>query len=97
MSTAWVYPRAYGETDDGADAHVSDEGLSPRIRGNRVAAKVFSSADGSIPAHTGKPVRVMAAWIWSRVYPRAYGETYLLDACTDIKVGLSPRIRGNPQ
>ena len=50
-----VYPRAYGGTRQIADGVPADEGLSPRVRGNREAHDHSRELAGSIPARTGEP------------------------------------------
>ena len=91
-----VYPRACGGTGPGrADPHLG-YGLSPRVRGNRMAPAGSAPWAGSIPARAGEPT---AALPWSGtdgVYPRACGGTRL-PSCTGVSMGgLSPRVRGNP-
>ena len=91
-----VYPRAYGETNPCPLRRARSGGLSPRIRGNH--RRVHSQLDhrGSIPAHTGKPPLWHSRSLISRVYPRAYGETFVSSSRLTPILGLSPRIRGNP-
>ena len=69
-----VYPRAGGGTAFLFHASGLRQGLSPRRRGNRDAARRLQVGLGSIPAQAGEP----RAWRMragaSRVYPRAGGE-----------------------
>ena len=74
-SSAWVYPRAYGGTDTSSGLRRWFWGLSPRIRGNPQAVLASLLCLGSIPAHTGEPIRPLGALDPARVYPRAYGGT----------------------
>ena len=50
-----VYPRVYGETYRNDARHRTPEGLSPRVRGNRLCRTVTGMTSRSIPACTGKP------------------------------------------
>ena len=52
-----VYPRACGGTVSGAGMSLRDWGLSPRVRGNLVAAVQHHVGAGSIPARAGEPYR----------------------------------------
>ena len=90
-----VYPRAYGGTViEQLDPPVMP-GLSPRVRGNRVAPVGGVSLSGSIPARTGEPGWRGRALGASTVYPRAYGGTRARNAAPHTTAGLSPRVRGN--
>ena len=90
-----VYPRVCGGTGVGGIMATENEGLSPRVRGNRTTRYGYDASSGSIPACAGEPRN--PRW-WHRrrwVYPRVCGGTHLprfLD--TDVQ-GLSPRVRGN--
>ena len=53
----------------------SQEGLSPRVRGNHDLGVGAVGFVGSIPARAGKPRLIGAGSIGKRVYPRACGET----------------------
>ena len=55
---AQVYPRVYGGTLTAADEPCTMEGLSPRVRGNRVAPVGPHPDHGSIPACTGEPLLI---------------------------------------
>ena len=50
----------------------------------------------SIPAPTGKPTSASTGSYLARVYPRAYGEAAQAIEARQMKVGLSPRLRGSP-
>ena len=95
--TAGVYPRAYGGTTSHWTCQPRQSGLSPRIRGNRPPDRRHRQRGGSIPAHTGEPLRLRAPDPRPRVYPRAYGGTVVLYTTSGSVGGLSPRIRGNPR
>ena len=72
-----------------------EQGLSPRVRGNREVMEALSIFPGSIPACAGEPP---VPWICpdvQRVYPRVCGGTPLLRRLCLGGRGLSPRVRGN--
>ena len=92
---AWVYPRPHGEALV-VDAHQPPRtGLSPPTRGSRPAARVRSVCPGSIPAHTGKPLRRSAPATSAWVYPRPHGEAAVVDSFIGSAPGLSPPTRGS--
>ncbi len=91
-----VYPRVYGGTCRHRIGIIPPVGLSPRVRGNPGAKKTPAREVGSIPACTGEPFRALRARRFSRVYPRVYGGTSLPRTCFIPTLGLSPRVRGNP-
>ena len=73
----------------------SSLGLSPRVRGNRLATWNAGTARRSIPACAGEPIRVVRLAIAVRVYPRVCGGTAPRTPSTCATTGLSPRVRGN--
>ena len=58
-------------------------------------AAAATGAYGSIPVHTGKPLRVPDPPCPLWVYPRTHGETSRLTTDTTKRAGLSPYTRGN--
>ncbi len=70
-------------------------GLSPRVRGNRVASALSSRVRGSIPARAGEPLADSPPQLCHSVYPRACGGTLLAAVADAESDGLSPRVRGN--
>ena len=91
-----VYPRACGGTVEPAPAGTETTGLSPRVRGNPSESPARTFALRSIPARAGEPGQ---SWVgpprmW--VYPRACGGTHDHADADLHRVGLSPRVRGNP-
>ncbi len=92
-----VYPRVCGGTPTIAQQPAPDEGLSPRVRGNRGRSSRAARPGGSIPACAGEPSKADAAPRRARVYPRVCGGTSPRSACLQCVMGLSPRVRGNPQ
>ena len=90
-----VYPRVCGGTMPAPTGPVTNEGLSPRVRGNQPG---HAGGDGdvrSIPACAGEPHRQIYSRDTDGVYPRVCGGTIQATADTDIEAGLSPRVRGN--
>ena len=71
------------------------EGLSPRVRGNRVFGGQQRDVDGPIPARAGQPLDLSLGEGDYTAYPRACGATMLARMRRAIKAGLSPRVRGN--
>ena len=71
-------------------------GLSPRVRGNRVKGSCVSPSVGSIPACAGEPYFMLPGGCEGTVYPRVCGGTIFNAAGRGIRLGLSPRVRGNP-
>ena len=92
---AKVYPRACGGTRRNLSAFVSRPGLSPRVRGNRLAQRCRHACQGSIPARAGEPRSGLRCRPATRVYPRACGGTAAMLYKPIWMVGLSPRVRGN--
>ena len=91
-----VYPRACGGTA-AQDRHVTAyDGLSPRVRGNRVGPAVANCGRRSIPARAGEPSCFPDVSRILPVYPRACGGTNDGGGIADPGKGLSPRVRGNP-
>ena len=91
-----VYPRVYGGTVIINGKALKGDGLSPRVRGNRSARCCGSGPLGSIPACTGEPGRQPGRICGQAVYPRVYGGTANSRCSPTCRVGLSPRVRGNP-
>ena len=90
-----AYPRVCGATlgQLGLDAWLG--GLSPRVRGNLLAAVWGRLSLGPIPACAGQPsapCRGSAAW---GAYPRVCGATCVKSKSANFRRGLSPRVRGN--
>ena len=90
-----VYPRACGGTIDGLNNRFTDEGLSPRVRGNQLDVAPAGTEGGSIPARAGEPRTSARGNGKVRVYPRACGGTVIVGQKKIRRMGLSPRVRGN--
>ena len=71
-----VYPPRVRGNRGNAASPKNRHGLSPRVRGNRLANENINASRGSIPACAGEPSGSLFVGITS--------------------VGLSPRVRGNP-
>ena len=92
-----VYPRACGGTLGGRESGQLRMGLSPRLRGNLAGIGIILNIERSIPAPAGEPGTLSAAGARCPVYPRACGGTVVSFLPHVILVGLSPRLRGNPE
>ncbi len=90
-----VYPRVYGETSRRVEWRIATDGLSPRVRGNRMHGPCDRLRLRSIPACTGKPAAGRQYAGDGQVYPRVYGETSHCRETKTASEGLSPRVRGN--
>ena len=91
-----VYPRACGGTPEGQEQAPLTSGLSPRVRGNLGHVPPKVPRPGSIPARAGEPNVSRTGVPSNRVYPRACGGTRFRSVRRRRRVGLSPRVRGNP-
>ena len=92
----WVYPRVCGGTAPGTPSGEDGTGLSPRVRGNRPAAGRVDPIRRSIPACAGEPPARPRGAPARGVYPRVCGGTVGDEVKVQAKMGLSPRVRGNP-
>ena len=72
-------------------------GLSPRVRGNLLRLAGASEEARSIPACAGEPKPCSRPMSATGVYPRVCGGTILQGALLLPALGLSPRVRGNPE
>ena len=90
-----VYPRGCGGTSSVGIRRVAEEGLSPRVRGNRGRRLWRSIVCRSIPAGAGEPQFGASSGWPDGVYPRGCGGTYGTMRTELAEAGLSPRVRGN--
>ena len=90
-----VYPRVCGGTSAGNFNCIGSFGLSPRVRGNRVADGDSDRYLRSIPACAGEPHHRSASSFYQAVYPRVCGGTRYQKKLPMQLKGLSPRVRGN--
>ena len=74
---------------------LSDEGLSPRVRGNLKLAAHPTQYTGTIPACAGEPIAALVHGKLYKDYPRVCGGTFIMDLISCNLHGLSPRVRGN--
>ena len=95
-ASATVYPRVCGGTVGGLVHNDSDEGLSPRMRGNPSGQSGGYPKTRSIPAYAGEPSAMTAPATPGGVYPRVCGGTAPATPGGCAGQGLSPRMRGNP-
>ncbi len=93
---ATVYPRVCGGTAARAELAIVTEGLSPRVRGNRVGHSHAEAERRSIPACAGEPDWKAIGTSIMEVYPRVCGGTLDRRHPDMLLGGLSPRVRGNP-
>ena len=96
-TSSWppVYPRACGGTAAFPVGSALDGGLSPRLRGNRPPEGGCKRPRRSIPAPAGEPPGLGEAGKPAGVYPRACGGTQTRNGTRCLRIGLSPRLRGN--
>ena len=90
-----VYPRVCGGTANKGRYARDSEGLSPRVRGNRLPEAREGRHARSIPACAGEPAYSPTGLCPERVYPRVCGGTLGWQLPDWISRGLSPRVRGN--
>ncbi len=90
-----VYPRGCGETTGTVSQVLTELGLSPRVRGDRLPATLESIIAGSIPAGAGGPKDRNSTNPHKMVYPRGCGETTGTVSQVLTELGLSPRVRGD--
>ena len=93
----WVYPRVCGGAASLGNVMGGWMGLSPRVRGSRLARERHGRVDGSIPACAGEPPRSGTSWAGGWVYPRVCGGAQGPAALARCPRGLSPRVRGSPR
>ena len=91
-----VYPRVCGGTGRRRRRRQCQQGLYPRVRGNRCPRAGWEGCAGSIPACAGEPPVCRAGNARTRVYPRVCGGTRGGGGAVRPARGLSPRVRGNP-
>ena len=70
-----VYPRVCGGTGQEGGYRMTDEGLSPRVRGNLLLGFPNAVPKRSIPACAGEPPPLRPARFRTSVYPRVCGGT----------------------
>ena len=92
---AGVYPRVCGGTSRLHTEVETEQGLSPRVRGNPTPYGLRETHSGSIPACAGEPKIGVSTTTDARVYPRVCGGTAKWHAWHMARRGLSPRVRGN--
>ena len=90
-----VYPRPHGEASRMLSMLPSFRGLSPPTRGSLAVHPRLARLDGSIPAHTGKPITWPRVASWTAVYPRPHGEASCVCVLNVLVEGLSPPTRGS--
>ena len=94
--TTRAYPRVCGGTPDSSAPGRRPWGLSPRMRGNPCVAHRRAASRGPIPAYAGEPSTSPCPRRATRAYPRVCGGTKRERRWCPRRLGLSPRMRGNP-
>ncbi len=90
-------PAGAGEPNYGSLPEVAN-GVYPRgCGGTFVRSPTCQGFGGSVPAGAGEPTTLRIIRTYNRVYPRGCGGTGRLGMNTQIRYGLSPRVRGNPE
>ena len=97
LNSGRVYPRVCGGTPCERVHSTIPSGLSPRVRGNRNAARAGAVSKRSIPACAGEPRTTSGMFLRAWVYPRVCGGTGDARLKRLDQPGLSPRVRGNPR
>ena len=92
-----VYPRVCGGTGCRFRKYLPYQGLSPRVRGNLSKSPATCRVPRSIPACAGEPAPATPANLVGGVYPRVCGGTPPPECPSCGRIGLSPRVRGNPR
>ena len=90
-----VYPRECGGTAIRLGSLETEQGLSPRVRGNPGTDEDPRPWAGSIPASAGEPGSAGPGTRAKAVYPRECGGTNYSGIVRILGDGLSPRVRGN--
>ena len=90
-----VYPRPCGGAVIRGKLQVVYRGLSPPVRGSRIAPACTSTSTRSIPARAGEPSSVGSFRSSTAVYPRPCGGATIPPASHIRCVGLSPPVRGS--
>ena len=91
-----VYPRVCGAIRRATLPASLLWGLSPRVRGNQLAPLHDQLAPRSIPACAGQSGVPRFRLPYSGAYPRVCGAISWRLFTTSWRLGLSPRVRGNP-
>ena len=92
---AAAYPRVGGGTYFVPSVVYRETGLSPRGRGNPAPGRGDFRYGGPIPAWAGEPDYPGSNPSRRRAYPRVGGGTAVKYMACSLKLGLSPRGRGN--
>ena len=90
-----AYPRACGATVAHSASEAADQGLPPRVRGNRHLDVGLGEHAGPTPARAGQPGEDPDRHAGVPAYPRACGATYMSGLGASSGCGLPPRVRGN--
>ena len=97
ISGKWVYPRVCGGTLMGQVSLNVEQGLSPRVRGNRQEDTEPEAQLGSIAACAGEPSCGAHQSTTHAVYPRVCGGNHLRHAVPFRRWGSIPACAGEPR
>ena len=92
---ARAYPRVCGGAFQTSRLIGLLRGLSPRMRGSRLNARLVKPRRGPIPAYAGEPCRHGGRTEPKWAYPRVCGGAIFLRNTVANYFGLSPRMRGS--
>ena len=92
---ASVHPRPRGEATAASPVDRIFGGPSPPTRGSPRSPRARLAAEGSIPAHAGKPPTARDGSAGVRVHPRPRGEALRAAAGLSSSAGPSPPTRGS--
>ena len=92
-----VYPRVCGGTDKATLPWGTEEGLSPRVRGNRCVGVRAAKYTRSIPACAGEPQRRVGHRRAQRIYPRVCGGTPPAQGVNPVVNRSIPACAGEPE
>ena len=90
-----IYLRGCGGTHSTSAAPQTGQGLSPRVRRNRLERRLKLRDDGSISAGAEEPRETARRFVPAGVYLRGCGGTSFPRLVTVYVPGLSPRVRRN--
>ena len=90
----WDHPRMCGEHFDEWIDDMSATGSSPHVRGARHHLHKIATRHGIIPACAGSTFNASFGALQNRDHPRMCGEHAQGQWAAEVRVGLSPHVRG---
>ena len=88
------HPRMYGEHDNQQPDAYRPVGSSPHVRGARHHLHKIATRHGIIPACAGSTFNASFGALQNRDHPRMCGEHAQGQWAAEVRVGLSPHVRG---